>query len=32
MPAPNAESLDREATISLVEEVGKWADAQLHWR
>jgi HEPN domain-containing protein len=26
----DAESLDREATISLVDEVGKWAGAQLH--
>jgi HEPN domain-containing protein len=25
----DAEPLDREATISLVEEVGKWADVQL---
>jgi len=26
----DAEALDREATIALVEEVSKWADTQLH--
>lgn len=26
----DAEPLDREATISLVDEVARWVDAQLH--
>lgn len=26
----DAEPLDREATVTLVDEVGKWADTQLH--
>jgi HEPN domain-containing protein len=26
----DAEPLDREATVALVHEVGKWADTQLH--
>lgn len=26
----DAESLDRETTVAMVDEVGKWADAQLH--
>jgi HEPN domain-containing protein len=28
----DTEPLDRQAVVRLVEEVGKWADAQLHWR